>query len=45
MYGVMLVVPDYQAWEKNPKFPQDPMTHKPIESAKNDPSQLQAHQH
>jgi len=45
MYGVMLVVPDYDAWEKNPKFPQDPMTHKPIESAKNDPSQLQAHQH
>jgi azurin len=45
MYGIMLVVPDYEAWEKSPQFPQDPMTHKPIESAKNDPSQLQAHQH
>lgn len=45
MYGIMLVIPDYDAWEKNPVYPHDPLTHKPIESAKNDPTQLQAHQH
>jgi azurin len=45
MYGVMLVVPDYDAWEKNPKYPLDPLTKKPMESAKNDPNQLQAHEH
>lgn len=36
MYGVMLVVPDLEAWEKNPTPPKDPMTHKPYESQKNE---------
>jgi azurin len=45
MYGVMLVVPDLDAWEKDPKPPSDPLTHAPIKSQKNDPNTLQAHQH
>ncbi|HEX4795620.1 MAG TPA: plastocyanin/azurin family copper-binding protein [Humisphaera sp.] len=45
MYGVMLVVPDYDAWEKKPTFPKDPLTGKAIETAKTDPNSLQAHQH
>jgi azurin len=36
MYGVMLVVPDLEAWEKNPTPPKDPMTHKAYESQKNE---------
>lgn len=36
MYGVMLVVPDLEAWEKNPKPPQDPLNHKPYDSQKNE---------
>ncbi|HEY2589681.1 MAG TPA: plastocyanin/azurin family copper-binding protein [Tepidisphaeraceae bacterium] len=36
MYGVMLVVPDLDAWEKNPTPPKDPMTHKAYESQKNE---------
>lgn len=36
MYGVMLVVPDLEAWEKNPKAPQDPLNHKAYDSQKNE---------
>lgn len=36
MYGVMLVVPDLEAWEKNPKPPQDPLNHKAYDSQKNE---------
>jgi len=43
MYGVMLVVPDLDAWEKDPKPPHDPLTHAPIKSQKNDPNMIQAH--
>jgi azurin len=32
MYGVMLVVPNLQAWEANPTKPTDPLTNKPYES-------------
>lgn len=35
MYGVMLVVTDLEAWEKNPKPPQDPLNHKTYDSQKN----------
>ena len=30
MYGVMLVVPDLEAWETKPTVPTDPMTNKPF---------------
>ena len=30
MYGVMLVVPDIEAWEANPTVPTDPVTGKPF---------------
>lgn len=30
MYGVMLVVPDIEAWEANPTVPTDPLTGKPF---------------
>jgi len=36
MYGVMLVVPDLDAWEKDPKPPTDPLLHKPYDSQKNE---------
>lgn len=36
MYGVMLVVPDLDAWEKSPKAPADPVSKKPYESPKNE---------
>jgi azurin len=36
MYGVMLIVPDLEAWEKNPKPPQDPLNHKAYDSQKNE---------
>jgi azurin len=36
MYGVMIVVPDLEAWEKDPKPPSDPLLHKPYASQKND---------
>jgi azurin len=36
MYGVMLVVPDLEAWEKSPKPPQDPLNHKAYDSQKNE---------
>jgi uncharacterized cupredoxin-like copper-binding protein len=45
MYGVMLVVPDLDQWEKDPKMPSDPNTHVAYKSQKTDPTQLQAHQH
>lgn len=32
MYGVMLVVPDMEAWEANPTVPTDPITGKPFPS-------------
>ena len=32
MYGVMLVVPDLEAWEAHPTKPTDPVTGKPYES-------------
>jgi azurin len=35
MYGVMLVVPDLDAWEAKPTRPTDPMTGKPYESQRN----------
>ena len=31
MYGVMLVVPDLEAWRAKPTPPTDPMTQKPYE--------------
>jgi azurin len=34
MYGVMLVVPDLDAYDQNPTKPMDPITKKPIESTK-----------
>lgn len=36
MYGVMVVVPDLDAWEKSPHPPTDPLTHKPMESPRNE---------
>ena len=36
MYGVMLVVPDLEAYEKNPTPPHDPMTHKAYDTQKNE---------
>jgi hypothetical protein len=36
MYGVMVVVPDLDAWEKNPTPPKDPMTHKPYDTQRNE---------
>lgn len=36
MYGVMLVVPDLDAWEKAPHPPNDPLTHKAMESPRNE---------
>ena len=35
MYGVMLVVPDLEAWEAKPTVPIDPMTRKPFAARKN----------
>jgi hypothetical protein len=35
MYGVMLVVPDLEAWEAHPTKPTDPVTGKPYESQRN----------
>jgi azurin len=46
MYGVMLVVPDLDAYDASPNVPTDPLTHKPFESAKltsADPSVDHAH--
>ena len=46
MYGVMLVVPSIEAWEKDPKPPADPLNHKPYESQKNEATgEAVAHQH
>jgi azurin len=45
MYGVMLVVPDLDAWEKDPKPPLDPLTKKPMESQKNAAGPAMAHEH
>jgi azurin len=36
MYGVMLVVPSMEEWEKDPKPPVDPLNHKPYDSQKNE---------
>jgi len=36
MYGVMLVVPDLDAYEKNPAPPEDPILKKPYDSQKNE---------
>ena len=35
MYGVMLVVDDLDAWERNPTVPTDPTTNKPFTSQRN----------
>ena len=35
MYGVMLVVPDMDAWEAKPTVPNDPMTNQPYSSPRN----------
>ena len=45
MYGVMLVVSDLDAWEKDPKPPLDPLTKKPMESQKNAAGPAMAHEH
>lgn len=45
MYGVMLVVPDLDAWEKDPKPPLDPLTKKPMDSPKNAAGTSAAHEH
>jgi azurin len=47
MYGVMLVVPDLDAYDASPKAPTDPMTKKPFESAKQAPSAAmpEGHEH
>jgi azurin len=37
MYGVMLVVPDLEAWEAKPTVPIDPMTKAPFTSRRNQP--------
>jgi azurin len=34
MYGVMLVVPDLEAWEAKPTVPADPLTNKPFTTQK-----------
>ena len=36
MYGVMLVVPDLDAYEKNPTAPEDPILKKPYDGQKNE---------
>jgi azurin len=36
MYGVMLVVPNIEQWEKAPKAPIDPLNNKPFDSQKNE---------
>ena len=45
MYGVMLVVPDLDAWEKDPKPPLDPLTNKPMDSQKNAAGPAMPHDH
>jgi azurin len=48
MYGVMLVVPDLEAWEKSPTPPHDPLNHKVLDSQKNEANAAMAageHQH
>ena len=45
MYGVMLVVPDLDAWEKDPRPPLDPLTKKPMDSQKNAAGPAMAHEH
>lgn len=45
MYGVMLVVDDLDAWDRNPKAPMDPLTHKPIEKQKNEAGDMPIHEH
>ena len=45
MYGVMLVVPDLEAWEKNPTPPKDPLTYQNMTPQKNAPTGSQDHQH
>ncbi len=47
MYGVMVVVADLDAYEKNPTVPRDPMTKQPFDSQRNEPSDAghKGHQH
>jgi azurin len=45
MYGVMLVVPDLEEWEKNPTPPSDPLTYQKMTAQKNAPTGPQDHQH
>jgi len=45
MYGVMLVVPDLDAWEKDPKPPSDPLLGKPYDSQKNEQTAAMAGEH
>jgi hypothetical protein len=35
MYGVMLVVPDMDAWEAQRTVPKDPMTNQPYATQRN----------
>lgn len=45
MYGVMLVVPDLEEWEKNPTPPSDPLTYQKMTAQKNPATGPQEHQH
>jgi azurin len=45
MYGVMLVVPDLDAYDQSPTVPTDPLTKKPYASAKQAGTDAPAHQH
>ena len=45
MYGVMVVVPDLDAWEKSPRPPTDPLTHKSMESPRNEVIEGATHPH
>ena len=46
MYGVMLVVPDLEAYDANPTVPTDPLTNKPFESPRQTAADLPAgHSH
>lgn len=44
MYGVMLVVPDIEAYEKTPQAPNDPLTGKPYDSTKHAPTDPAGHE-
>jgi azurin len=46
MYGVMLVVPDIEQWERTAKPPTDPLNNKPFDAQKNERTEAPAgHEH